>query len=201
MIFSQRLNHYLFGCACAACLKDAAAGNALKCPNCSLGPVVFDTPLNKVPSISGKCLKCFAPHLSFDDSVASLKATFRLAETLQSVTAYLPSFSAISGVSSGAKQEQKLLASCKKLLSSLHQLGLPTGKSTIKSTLAVASVLHLRCALAMEECPIEERLHIADLIDKCLPTDLPHDEMLNRTVMRTIFAWFNLVLKWSKQFK
>lgn len=148
-------------------------------------------------SISGKCLKCFSPHPSFEDSVDSLKASFRLAQTLHSVTAYLPSFGTVSG---GVEQERKLFASSRKLLSSLHQLGLPTGKATIKSTLAVASVLQLRCASALEKCPLEERLQLADMIDQCLPTVIPH-ELLSQTVMRPLFGWFNLVLKWSQEFK
>lgn len=189
--FHQRLNHYLFGCACAVCLKDAAAGSALKCTNCSLGPVVYDSPLNKVPSISGKCLQCFALHPTFDESTASLKETIGIAKTLLGVNACL------SILDTG---KIKLLQLCEKLLSSLHQLALPSGKAIMKSTLAVTSVLLLNCTVALEKLNIDHRIHIVDIIDQCLPTVFP-TELIDSAMMRTIFGWFNLVLKWAEEFK
>lgn len=68
----KRLNHYYFACACSGCYSDARKDRALRCPDCD-GPVVFgDQPVNKIPSLNGKCLLCFALHPTFSEAVEAV---------------------------------------------------------------------------------------------------------------------------------
>lgn len=82
----KRLNNYYFACACPACFADARAGTALLCPACA-GPVPYESTVNRVPQLSGKCLLCFKLYSpDMDAAIAKLKSAHLALKTLKSLS-------------------------------------------------------------------------------------------------------------------
>lgn len=178
----QRLNNYFFACSCAACYDDAIRGNVLRCRDCNKGPVVLGSASNDEPTLNGKCLLCFKLYNQFQRTTRELANVKTAAMTLASLTMII------------VNDPKYVQSKTVEIVEQLLDLSLVQSESVTRAILHCSQVLE-RLNLDSILDRVEDRIRIALLLDRALPTPISV-KLIDGQNLRSMKYWFDSLCRW-----
>lgn len=164
------------------CLKDAKAGDNLRCRKCN-GPVVFGSAQNKEPQLNGKCLCCFEKYDNFEETVKLLIDVKKSISALSCLTAVF--------------QSESILEKTTKLLTDLVDLSLAESEVTFQSVLLSSLIFERSKHLLKND---KQAIELALLFDRALPSVIPK-HLLDKKSFCSFKFWLNLLVKKMAHFE